>query len=273
MKKTLLLSAMFGLAVLFGVTGLQAQVTGSIKVYASAPTTATETYSGAQIETFESFAAGAFTSLSSSATNPNYFSSATYTSGGNSGTLPSIKANDLFGASTGSGRYLNVTPGNTVTLTLGTAVPYFGIALSAVDAGNVFTFMDAGGNTIATFNANVIRTLLPNTAGSTVKAINGTTYNTQAYYGQPGNTDPNNNNNVEIYSYLHFFTTGALIKSIVFSQAATSGNFENDNHSILATAPAVDGTFIVVPEPGIGAMVAAGCAGVFVLRRLRRARR
>ena len=238
----------------------------SIKAYVSAPGTSTDTYSGAQIETFNSFATGTFTTLTSTSLAIGG-TNATYTVAGTTTPKPSVNANDTYSASTTSQNYLAITPSDTVTLTLASAVPYVGVDIAALDNGNSVSFYNAAGTLISTFSAATITSLF---SGTTVTAVNGTSYTTSSYKGQPGNTA---NNSAQYYAYMHFFgQNGTTIKSIVFSETA-GGNFETENHSILTTAPAVDGSFVAVPEPGVGATVAAGCAGLLALGRLvRRAR-
>ena len=273
MKKSSFALSALSLALL-GLTALpQAHAAGSLRVYASAPYVSNDTYTGAQIETFNGFTAGTFTSLTSTSITSV---TATYTSGGTTTPKPSVNANDIYAASTGSGQYLAITPGDTVTLTLSAAVPYLGIDVAAIDSGNNISFYDANNSLIGTFNAGTINTLFPNNTTSTVTAVNGTTYNTNKYYGQPTAATPpaaSGNNAAQAYAYLHFFgQNGTTIKSVVFSESA-GGNFETENDSVLTTAPTVDGTFVsvgAVPEPGVGATIAAGCLGLLALSRLSR---
>ncbi len=92
------------------------------------------------------------------------------------------------------------------------------------------------------------------------------------YYGKPV-TGENAN---EPYAYIHIVGgNGVTFDEIVLSQALGSGNFENDNHSVRATAPTLPGSlvvieeFSVVPEPS-GALASVVCVFGLVAYRKRR---
>ncbi len=226
-------------------------------------------FAGVSTETFDGTGEtpAAYTTLNSTAINGTY-----------TGTVStfSIKANDQYGLG-GQANYLGVPNGGTTTLTLSTPVGYFGLAWDAVDAGNSITLYDQNNAAIGTFNAATFQQLLPNTAGTQITALNGTKYNTTDYFGQPTGTASvaGRQNTGEQYAYLNFVTDpGTKISKLVLKE--TGAIFENDNHSILTTAPVVNGTsnlvFVTsVPEPSTWALLAA--AGGLMMLTIGRRRR
>src|SRR5690606_9676715 len=110
-----------------------------------------------------------------------------------------VKGNDQYGGHE-EGNYFSVAAGDTATLTFNTDVNYFGLYFTAGNAGNTFEVVK-GGQTILSFNTAELLGLLE---GPTIAAINGTVYDTQDYYGQPGT----NSNGAEPYAYLHIVASG-----------------------------------------------------------------
>ena len=177
------------------------------------------------------------------------------TAAGNNGFV--VNANGQYGGG-GQGNYLGVPNGSPVTITFNSPVGYFGLLWCAVDAGNSLTVYDQDGGLLGTFNASTFSTLLPNTAGTKITALNGSTYNTTDYYGQPTGTttvtglkDSN-----EQFTYLNFVGTGGTLIGKIIETENTTAIFESDNYSTIATAPTVNGTshgnvvFVTtVPEP------------------------
>lgn len=178
-----------------------------------------------------------------------------------------VLGNDQYGGD-GEGNYLGISSGNSVTLTLSEGVQYFGIYFTAGNGGNSFE-IKSGGVTILSFNTASLLSLLPNTPGATITAINGTPYNTQDYYGQP----VSGSNAAEPYAYLHIVATGGTtFDQIVLSEALNSATFENDNHSIRATAPeTIPGTLVNVtgsiPEPSSALLGSIALLGLLRRRR------
>ena len=76
--------------------------------------------------------------------------------------------------------------GSPVTITFNSPVGYFGLLWCAVDAGNSLTLYDQNSAVIGTFKASTFTALLPATGSLT--ALDGTTYNTADYHGQPTGT-------------------------------------------------------------------------------------
>ena len=188
---------------------------------------------------------GTITSFTSATTN------ITYTGTG----APQIQANDQYGGN-GTGNYVGVPVGGTLTATFAAPVQYFGLYITALDANNALKIYTSTG--IVDFSASVLTNILPNNATSTVTAIDGTLYNTNQYYGQP----TTNLNPTEPYAYVSFFATaGTTISQVVLSQT-TSAIFETDNYSIRTTAPTVNTTLVLIPEPGVNGMFLVGALSV-----------
>ena len=228
-------------------------------------------FSGAAMETFDTpVATGTYHSLTSSALGGTTF----VTAAGNAGFT--VNTNGQYGGG-GQGNYLGVSPGSPVTITFNSPVGYFGLLWNAVDAGNSLAIYDQDGGLLGTFNASTFSSLLPNTAGKTITALNGAIYNTTDYFGQPTGTvsTANRQNSGEQYAYLNFVGTGGTtISKIVESE--TGAVFESDNYSTIIAAPTVNSTshgnvvyVSSVPEPATWTLiaVAGGLAALGVRRR------
>ena len=201
---------------------------------------------------------GVFTSFSGATT------SIAYTSTGS----PQIQANDQFGGN-GTGNYLGIASGASVTATFASPVQYFGLYITALDANNGLKLY-SGTTLLLDFSATVLTALLPNNATSTVQAIDGTLYNTNQYYGQP----VTNLNPTEPYAYLSFFATGGTtISKVVLTEPTNTAIFETDNYSIRTIAPLVNTTLVLIPEPSVSAMTLLGAlsVGAIIWRKKSRA--
>jgi len=237
---------------------------GQVSVYVSPNDIETAAASGIAgvtnyTETFNALATGT-TSIS------GYHSTAigaTYTTSTNT----KIIANDQYGGYQ-QGNYLGVPSGSSATITLdpGTSAQYFGFYFTAGDRYNQIQIY-SGNTQLLSFTTASLIDMLPNTAGSKVTAINGNTYNTVDYYGKP----VTNENGTEPYAYLHFITSGGVtFDKIVLTQTSrTTAIFENDNHTILAVAPTLPNTLVVVPVPEPGSLTLLGLASCFLFRRRR----
>ncbi len=200
-----------------------------LKVYTSAPLVMVSDATGTKYtEGFSSFSTpdGSWAPSSNPYVSTNI---GTYTQTVGSS---SIIQDNIYGA--GTGNYLAIQTGASVSLVFENPVGYFGFAWSAGDGeNNIKIYRD--GQIIGTFNTEDIIDLLPNNSSATIQALNGTYYDTQDYYGKPGNGGNSN----EPYSFLHFEATEGLeFDKIEFAMGA-GGAFENDNHTIL------DGTLTV----------------------------
>ena len=229
------------------------QAAETVSAYLSAPYTQSAKDSGATsgagynnavVETFDEtgMMTGNFTTIttaSPTATPPGIGGTFTSSSGTNS-----IDATGQYGGG-GQGNYLGVN--GTVTLTFSSPVMYLGLFWCAVDSGNSASFYDQNGVLLGTYNAATFSNLLPDNNTSTVTAINGTTYNTINYFGQPtGNatTDPvigDRQNNSQQYAYLNFIPGGTAaggapteIGKVVLKE--TGATFESDNYAVLSSS-------------------------------------
>lgn len=168
-----------------------------------------------------------------------------------------INAADQYGGAGGSGRYaVTFDQGAGYTLRLGhdASIPginYFGMALSALDAGNTLDFYRGGSLVYSYTAADLIKTL---------GACPG------SYCGNP--TSPAQNAN-EQYAFINFFDQSGTFDQVTFRQAAGfGGGYESDNHTVgYRTTNAVFGRGIPVAEPAGLGLVAVGLAGVAMLRR------
>lgn len=210
---------------------------------------------GVSTENFNARPLGALSTFNSGTINGTY----SLTSG-----TANIQANNIYGGFE-EGNQLSVNPQTgRVTLTLNEPARYFGFYFTAGDASNNIDLYD-GVTLVKSFSTGTLINLLPNNPTSTIKAINGSTYLTQAYYGQPS-TNANSN---EAYAYLHFIANGdSKFNRVVLSQLTTAtAIFENDNHSVRTTAPVIPGTLVAVPEPDALILLAMGA--LFAARRRR----
>lgn len=206
---------------------------------------------GVTTETFETQPIGDMNTFASTTIDGTYAT----TSGFNY-----IAANDIYGGYQ-LGNRVNLTAPGSFTLTLNSPAEYLGFYFTAGDPNNNVDIYD-GANLLLSFNTVSLMNLIPNDGFSTVTSINGSVYNTRDYYGQP----VTGSNGSEPYAYLHFIATGGTnFNRIVFSQTTTA-TFDNDNHSIRATAPPIPGSLISVPEPA--SLASLGLA-LLALRRRR----
>ncbi len=283
-------------ALLLIVASVPAGAASSVNVYLSSPFTQTAQTSGAP-NAAGTYTAGYTSAVSETFDGSNATAGTTYTSltstalSYNTNTSPataipapnqakfsvaagnfSVIANGQYGGG-GQGNYLGVSGTGTTTLQLSAPVGYLGLEWCAVDSGNSLSLYDQNNGLIGTFNASTFTNFLG--ANTNITAINGSSYATANYLGQPTGTSTTTGrlNNGQYYAYLDFIAaSGTKISKIVISE--TGATFESDNYAILTTAPTALGSFVplgAVPEPSTWAFFAAA-SGAMVLTVVRRRR-
>ncbi len=164
-----------------------------------------------------------------------------------------IMAANQYGGAGGTGTYIaSARPqsGFTLNLTHTAAVPgvnFFGLDLTALDAGNTLSFL-RGGNAIATYTgADLAAIFGPCTAGG--------------YCGNPTTRQDQG----EAFGFLGFTDQTGFIDQVRFDQTTSGGLFESDNHTLAYVTPAANPTTVAVPEPGSIALMVAFLASLGVL--------
>ena len=231
---------------------------GSLGVYLSAPGVQSTYVQGATTETFDSLPTGIQTTPFDSAIGTYQFSS--------TDKFAVVNA-DSYGGANGS-KYVSIgaQSGSSapVTLDLKTPANYFGFWWSAGDVNNGLTFYY--NNTLITrlTTADIVD-ILGGTSGH-VTAINGVTYNSSQYYGNPNNSRDAS----EPFAYVNVIATNTGFNKIVFDNSGQTGSgFESDNHSValgnikpqttsvfVESVPTIDLT--VSPEPAPMALFGFG---------------
>jgi hypothetical protein len=199
--------------------------------------------------------------VGSDASYTSNFSSGTGTASAYAGVYSPVQVNsaDQYGGAGGNGNY-DVVFGASNSLTItnnttGGGVNYFGLWISAADAGNELQFFDSSNNLIFTYSAQD----MINALGS---CANGNAGN--AYCGNPSDYDADSG---ELFAYVNFFDTLGTISKIVFTQNG-GGGFESDNHAV-----AYNSALSAVPEPASLTLMSAGLVGFLLARRRKRVRR
>ena len=225
--------------------GWQGAAAQDLMAYISAPgvqTSSVASTSGALTETFNSLPLGNQTTPYASAIGTFQFSS---TAQG------AIIAANQFGGANGS-QYMSfgAQSGTSapITVNLNGNYNYFGFWFSAGDSNNGITFYSKG-TEFARFSTSNILSLL---SGPTVTAINGTKYNSSAFYGNPNGT---NQDTSEPFTYVEIITSGTFDTVVLDNSGTTSTGFESDNDTVYAGNVTVPGSDVfvsiltVVPEP------------------------
>jgi hypothetical protein len=218
-------------------------------------TSTTFSYSG--VESFDSRTVTGTGSTSNFTTN--FGSSRSGITGTYSGV--SIVNADQYGGAGGSGRYATIQQNGSspvsYTLNLSTSqsqgINYFGMWLSAIDAGNTFSFYN--GNTLLyTFSAADLLNQFGSTQGS------------DAYYGNP-NTGANSG---EGYAFLNFYSTESIFTKVVLTESRGGSGFESDNHTVgrYTSMSGYQVNTSAVPEPGTWVLMLGGFGAIgFAMRR------
>lgn len=179
-----------------------------------------------------------------------------------------VVANNQYGANTGNYVALGAQSGSSapVTLQLAGGNSYFGFSWNAGDVNNEISFYN-GSQMVGYYSTATVTGLLKQ---PTVTALDGTTYTSSQYYGQPGTRL----NSGEPYAFINFIDTAGTFDKVVFGNSHTTGTgFESDNHTIRLNAPNAANSFVFVgsatPEPGsVGLFIGLGIsAGIFLKRR------
>ena len=165
-----------------------------------------------------------------------------------------INAADQYGGTGGTGSYaaaFSTTPYSiALATTLTTGLNYFGLWVSALDAGN----------TVGIYKNNV---LLYNFMPSTLIAAVGSCSGTNAYCGNP-NSQFANTNTGEPYTFVNLYDTNGTFDSVRFVQTG-GGGYETDNHTV-GYATAQSGTNIPVTEPASLALLAVALVALGAIR-------
>ena len=138
-----------------------------------------------------------------------------------------------------------------ITINLNGNYNYFGFWFSAGDANNGITLYSNGTEFARFSTANIVSLL----AQTQVMAINGTLYNSSAYFGNPNGT---NLDTGEPFAYVEIVSSSGTFNQIVLDNSGTTGTgFEQDNETVFdgtagVSIPGSDvlvGPLTIVPEP------------------------
>lgn len=217
---------------------------------------------GAIIETFNSLSTGNRTT--------DYVSSIGTYQLSNS-TPFNIQAANQFGGAGGNGKYMTFGAqsgtSSPIQLDLSQAANYFGFWWSANDANNSVAFY-SGSSLLGTLTAAQLSGGIPN--NSQVVALNGGTYNTSQYYGNPNSGQDTS----EVFTYVNIIASGVTFNRIVLSNNGQTGTgFETDNHTIYLGSVTVPTNLaplstIMAPEPATWVTVPLFLVALFARKRV-----
>jgi hypothetical protein len=240
----------------------------TLSVYLNAPRTSNAIFANTTVETFNSLTTGNRTTAFASAIG-TYSASSTAPINVEAGTVNwSFDGTTHIALGTQSG---STSP---TTLTFSTPQQYFGFAWAAGDSNNRLEFF-RNNVSIGVFSSANIQSIL---GGTTVTAVDNSTYTTSLYKGQPATPTTNSGEN---YAFVNFIGSGGVtFDKINFWNVNTSTGFESDNHTILSSGTVtVQNSFVyvtsvspslgAVPEPSTLCLILGASGGVF-LRQLRR---
>lgn len=239
MKILLKIIVVFLIVEIFFSTHLKAQ-TSSIGVFVSPPT---DNITNVVATTTMGFSTSGTSWASSSGTSIIGIGKY-YKIGGTS----TVINDDDYGA--GTGTYLAISASSKVGLKFSEDKNYFGFAWCAGDADNQIQVYYKKQLLLTYTTANVI-TFLPKTPNKVITATDNSQYNSSDYYGKFASKTTNA---AEPYAYLHIYSSGTIkFDSLVFSQAAGTGTFETDNHSVESgSLSSLPGTWTTVYEAVAG---------------------
>lgn len=257
-RRALLSAAFVTLAACFTPSAATAS---GFDVYLSAPGSQSTIFTDTLTETFSGFTPGIYTSNLTSSIGTYQLSSTNKLA---------VVANNIYGTGTGNYVALGAQSGSSapVTLQLSGAHSYFGFSWNAGDVNNEISFYN-GSTLVGRYSTATITNILKK---STVTALNGSTYNSSDYYGQPST----HLNSSEPYAFINFIDSTGTFDKVVFGNSGTTGTgFESDNHTIRTTAPSAVSSFVfvgsVTPEPGsVGLCIGLGLSSCLFLKRRRR---
>jgi hypothetical protein len=247
----------------------------SISIYISPPSVQFSEVAGTTVATFDSLAPGNLTTP---------YASAIGTYNASPGAPFHVNAPDQYGGATDPANPTTPTNYFTIGAQSGTSAPvtvnlnqsadYFGFWWSAGDANNGVSLY-IGSFLLTRFTSQTLLTMLNGGSGQ-VTAINGTKYNTSAYYGNPN--APLLRNTGEPYVFIDLVANGVSFDRVVFDNSGTtSSGFESDNHTVSWKPVAISGDHVLVgtpttatPEPSETLLISAGL--LLIAARLRRER-
>jgi len=165
---------------------------------------------------------------------------------------------DQYGGASGTGYYPTVTNASyTLSLTVSGTIPgvnYFGMWMSALDAGNELQFYD--GNTLVyTFSAAQI-----------IAKMGACPSGTNPYCGNPNNTTQDTG---EQFAFLNIYDESGFFTKVVVTET-TGGGFESDNHTVgyISTIKPIGTTYYTnTPEPRPLMLLSIGMLALTGLRR------
>jgi len=188
------------------------------------------------------------------------------TNGAITGTIAgnySINPADQYGGAGGKGNYIvtfDHAAGYSLDLSTkaGTGVNYFGMDLTALDAGNDLAFYN--GNTL-------VGTYTPQNLISSLGSC------PNSYCGNP-NTGQDK---TEQFAFVNFYDQTGTFNRVVFTEnAAFGGGYEADNFTVAyrSNNTVTQGSIVAAPMPGLGATpLGFGVLGIGMFFRRRRASR
>jgi hypothetical protein len=206
-----------------------------IGIYLNAPRTSNSIFSNTTVETFNSLATGNITSNYTSAIGTYQASTASPLN---------IERGNVAWAFDGTKHMaVGAQSGSTgaVSLLFANQQSYFGFGWAAGDSQNRMDFY-RGNTLLGSFSSATIQSIL---SGPTVTTVNGSTYQSSTYKGQPASPSTNSGEN---YAFVNFFAqNGFKFDRIDFWNNNTGSGFESDNHTILSSGTATpSGSLIYV---------------------------